>query len=171
MNGKFHIEKWGTSIPEYLDELILTECGYASEPTRESDLYARSIWRNRHNADPKPLLIDSTYITTIQWLAERTNTKTVYERFKMLESTWIKSTRYLSSVEDRATDWSYQQIIGMGSFVVPHILRSLMDQPRDWFWALTVITGENPISNEDKGNMQAMSKSWIDWGKSQGLIR
>jgi hypothetical protein len=41
---------------------------------------------------------------------------------------------------------AYRRIIDMGRDTVPYILEDLVQNgPDDWFWALTTITGENPI--------------------------
>jgi hypothetical protein len=57
----------------------------------------------------------------------------------------------------------------MGSAAVPFILaeiRSEGDEPDQWFWALKAITGEDPVRDEDRGDVVAMAKSWLDWAKN-----
>jgi hypothetical protein len=64
---------------------------------------------------------------------------------------------------------AYQKIIGMGPDVTPLIiaqLRSEADEPDQWFWALQVITGVDPIAEEDRGDFLKMSQSWINWAES-----
>lgn len=90
--------------------------------------------------------------------------------FGTLASVWRKETGLLSSVRSRSLNWAYQRIIGMGEPVVPLILQELCKEPDDWFWALTAITGENPILDEQAGDMEAMAKAWIEWGKRQGCL-
>ncbi|HJT32793.1 MAG TPA: hypothetical protein VJ783_12200 [Pirellulales bacterium] len=66
---------------------------------------------------------------------------------------------------------AYQQIIGMGPAAVPCILSDLAEHgPNDWFWALTAITGENPISQEIAGNMKTMTEAWLRWGIAAGYL-
>jgi hypothetical protein len=59
----------------------------------------------------------------------------------------------------------------MGASAIPLILKDLSENgPDDWFWALTAITDENPISEDIAGNMPAMTEAWLQWGKSAGYL-
>ena len=42
--------------------------------------------------------------------------------------------------------------------------------PAMWFMALREITGELPIREQDRGNIEAMRVAWIDWGERNGYI-
>jgi hypothetical protein len=56
----------------------------------------------------------------------------------------------------------------MGEAAIPLILKDLAENgPDDWFWALTAITDENPITTEIAGNMAVMTEAWLQWGKGQ----
>jgi hypothetical protein len=57
----------------------------------------------------------------------------------------------------------------MGTAVVPHLLRELERRPDHWFWALTAITGADPVKPEDRGKLRKMTDAWLRWGKEQGL--
>ncbi len=96
--------------------------------------------------------------------------KPLHERFRELTDDWKSRTRHLSNTAQIALVFSYQKLIGLGPPVVPLILAELENEPDHWFWALEAITGENPVSNEDAGDMDASAKAWIQWGKQQGLI-
>jgi len=92
------------------------------------------------------------------------------KQFRQLEKKWKRGTEFMSSLADKYLHESYAQIIGMGPPVVPLILRSLKQQPDDWFYALRAITRANPVSVANAGDMEKMSKSWLDWGMKRGLI-
>jgi hypothetical protein len=93
------------------------------------------------------------------------------QRFKELADKWKEETGHFSNVNKRWTDLWYSQIIGLGEAAVPLILRDLVDNgPDDWFWALTAITGCNPITKDSAGNMRAMAEAWIKWGKQWGYL-
>jgi hypothetical protein len=62
----------------------------------------------------------------------------------------------------------YQKIIGMGMAAVPLILEELQREPDQWFWALEVITDENPVPPEAAGRVRLMADAWIEWGKRHG---
>jgi hypothetical protein len=94
------------------------------------------------------------------------------DRFKVLATMWKAETRFLSNVTTKSMHIAYQRIIGMGPNAVPLILRDLIENgPNDWFWALSVITDANPITNDIAGNMQAMTEAWISWGKTAGYLK
>lgn len=93
------------------------------------------------------------------------------EKFETLALNWKSETKLFSNVTKKAMHPAYQQIIGMGPAAVPCILRDLAEHgPNDWFWALTAITGENPISQEIAGNMKAMTEAWLQWGTAAGYL-
>ena len=56
----------------------------------------------------------------------------------------------------------------MGSAVVPLVLSDLKKSRDDWFWALSAITGENPIIEADAGNVRKMTEAWLRWGRAKG---
>jgi hypothetical protein len=94
------------------------------------------------------------------------------QRFKKLAKAWKSATELHSKVTKRILHPAYQKIIGMGEPAIPLILRDLAENgPDDWFWALTAITDENPISKGMSGNMAAMTEAWLQWGKKAGLLK
>ena len=88
-------------------------------------------------------------------------------RFSNLENEWKESTRMLSSITEIVMHPSYQHIIGMGPTAIPMILLSMRKELGHWFWALTAITGENPVSIEQRGKIKEMTDAWLDWGQKQ----
>ncbi len=54
--------------------------------------------------------------------------------------------------------------------VIPLILSELEKEPDHWFWALEAITGENPVTKKEAGDMEASDQSWIRWGKQNGQL-
>lgn len=88
-------------------------------------------------------------------------------RFSNLEKEWKESTSMLSSITEIAMHTAYQQIIGMGPTAIPLIFLSMEREPGHWFWALSAITGENPVRIYHRGNIKRMTEAWQDWGKKQ----
>lgn len=89
-------------------------------------------------------------------------------RFEGLADRWESETAFESIVTRKAMDPSYQRIIGMGGQVVPLILRRLQHEPRQWFWALTAITGEDPALGQT--SIASASEAWLSWGRERGLV-
>jgi hypothetical protein len=90
--------------------------------------------------------------------------------FKRLAEIWRRETAVHSSVTKKAMHEAYQRIIGMGRSAVPLILRELRDKPEHWFWALTAITGEDPVPEEDAGDIRKMAQAWLDLGRGRGWL-
>lgn len=88
--------------------------------------------------------------------------------FSILKTEWEASTALLSSITEIALHPSYQQIIGMGTVVVPFILAELKRKPGHWFWALKAVTGEDPVLPEQRGRINKMTEAWLHWGRKQG---
>jgi len=92
------------------------------------------------------------------------------QRFQNLKSDWVSKSRHLSNTAQISLIFSYQRIIGMGPAVVPMILKELQKETDHWFWALEAITGENPVSKEEAGDVEASAKAWIQWGRDSGNL-
>lgn len=104
-------------------------------------------------------------------LEEKTKRLIAEQRFNDLAKAWKSETELVSKVTKRIMHPAYQKIIGMGESAMPFILKDLSDNgPDDWFWALTAITDENPITKESAGNMTAMTEAWLQWGKKAGYL-
>jgi len=90
--------------------------------------------------------------------------------FDLFKNLWKRERSPVSAPEDIVRDWPYRAIIALGPEVVPLILRELEKEPGDWFWALAILTGANPVAEEDQGKLQAMTKAWLTWGKDNNLL-
>lgn len=94
--------------------------------------------------------------------------------FQNLVDEWHRERGPASSVTQMATCLSYQRIIAMGDKAIGLILRRLKEEgeePDHWFWALRVLTGENPIPESGRGDMQMMAQAWLNWGRTAGYGR
>lgn len=90
--------------------------------------------------------------------------------FRESADRWRRDTAVLSSVTAKAMHPAYQRIIGMGPSVVPMLLRHLEREPDHWFWALTAITGEDPVPAEDAGDLDRMAEAWLRFGREHGYL-
>jgi hypothetical protein len=97
-------------------------------------------------------------------------TQLLQETFEALAERWREDTAVMSSVTQMSMHPAYQRIIGMGPKVVPLILRELEREPDHWFWALTFITGEDPVPPEDAGDIRRMTEAWLRLGRQRGLL-
>lgn len=94
----------------------------------------------------------------------------ILEKFRNLKLSWQRDTKYASFAAEIVLHPSYLEIISMGKAAILLILNELKTDPNHWFWALSSITGENPIRPEQRGIIKDMVKAWLDWGKEQGYI-
>ncbi len=95
-----------------------------------------------------------------------------WAQFQALRRDWTSQRGASSSLTDTSMLEPYQRIIAMGRTAVPLILAQLRaegSEPDQWFWALRVITGANPVKPEDQGDFRAMATAWIAWGTEQEL--
>lgn len=90
--------------------------------------------------------------------------------FRQLADRWQADTQYLSSTTDIALHPAYQRIIGLGPQVIPLILTELTRRPGRWFWALTALTGEDPVPPDARGRLPDMTAAWLRWGRDNGWI-
>ena len=101
------------------------------------------------------------YLEPISRLSVDTCTK-----FNLLKDEWENDIAFLSSINEISMHQAYQQIIGMGAKAIPYIIGEMSKKPNHWFWALTAITGENPIPESKRGIIPEMTKAWILWWQS-----
>lgn len=97
-------------------------------------------------------------------------TKPIQDVFRELRDEWKSRTRHLSNTAQISLIFPYQRIIGLGPQVVPLILAEMDREPDHWFWALEAITGENPVTSAEAGNIEASTQAWLRWGKENGLM-
>ena len=94
--------------------------------------------------------------------------------FKTLAQRWRNERGSTSSITEMVLCPAYQSIIGMGPKAMRFIiaeLRSEGDDPDHWFWALQALTGVNPVSEEQEGNLREMANAWLSWAASEGYAR
>jgi hypothetical protein len=92
----------------------------------------------------------------------------VWQRLADLAATWREERGFSSSLTDLVLSPSYQRVIALGRPVVPYLLAELAARPDHWFWALSAITGVNPVPDQGAGNLQAMTEAWLRWGDKEG---
>jgi hypothetical protein len=101
---------------------------------------------------------------------ERLSQLEIKSIFETLRNRWKEQTAHLGSPTAIMNDPNYQAIIEMGDEALPYIFSELVTDPDHWFFALITITGENPISQDDLGNIHEMTKTWVDWGRQNGYV-
>jgi hypothetical protein len=92
----------------------------------------------------------------------------VSDRFQKLASRWKRESSFMSSPLDMAALPSYLQIIAMGPDVVPLILDELREEPDQWFVALALLTGADPVPDHLAGQVDQMAAAWLEWGAFNG---
>jgi len=90
------------------------------------------------------------------------------EQFQRLATVWCAETAYVSSTSDLVGHPAFQEIVSLGSAVIPLLLRELEKGTGHWHRALRRITGADPVPPEDRGNLSKTAKAWLRWGKEQG---
>jgi hypothetical protein len=111
-------------------------------------------------------LLQNTARSCISWSRGESSSA----RFARLAEEWRRAVEPISSIRQMVLHPAYQQIIGMGADAVPFILRELQITPDHWFWALNMITGEDPVQEKDRGSLPKMTEDWLSWGKEKGLV-
>jgi hypothetical protein len=92
----------------------------------------------------------------------------VAERFRHLAQEWRTITKFESNLDRIVLNRSYQQIIGLGPQAVPLILADLQRARSHWFWALSVIVGEDKAAGQT--SIAGAAEAWLSWGRENGLL-
>lgn len=96
--------------------------------------------------------------------------ETIEERFRPLAAAWRDFASSYPRNPMRYDHPAYQEIIRMGLVVIPVLLRALAEYPKDWFWALHVITGADPVATEERDSPGGMRSAWLRWGREHGFL-
>jgi hypothetical protein len=93
------------------------------------------------------------------------------DKFQRLVTKWKGEVMNTSSITTMViNNPTYQEIFGMGPDAIPFILRQIEsegDDPDHWGWALSRITGEDPVPKSAAGDTVKIAKAWLSWGRSQ----
>ena len=92
------------------------------------------------------------------------------DMFGELVCEWRDATRFVSSTSEIVSHPAYLRIIGLGKRAVPLILRDLARGTDHWFVALAALTGADPVSRDDWGDMEAMRQAWLRWARERQLL-
>jgi len=96
------------------------------------------------------------------------------QKFQEQASKWHKETQHLSSPGQKMMHPSYQAILGMANAhrreMISLMIRDMEQHRRPWFWALSYLAQDNPVSQSDAEKMDKVIKAWVDWGKAQRLL-
>lgn len=132
-------------------------------------------WHRRHDIEDIILLKEalSTYLraraAVDEWPAEAD--RTLEKRFQQQADKWQQETQHLSSPSQRMMHPSYQAIMGMANDnrdeIVDLLLRDMQQNRREWFWALSYLTHENPIERKNAGRLDKMIEAWVRWGQQR----
>ena len=94
--------------------------------------------------------------------------------FKLLVDQWRAERGATSSITEMVMCRSHLRIIGMGENAIPLILHEMEregDEPDMWFVALQILTGEDPVTDEIRGDFKAMADRWLEWAATAGYAR
>lgn len=91
-------------------------------------------------------------------------------QFDKLADQWERETALLSNSKKVAEHPTHQEIINMGQPAVPLILKRMQCHGGHWLEAPHRITGEDPVNPKNRGNIAAMQKSWLDWGRRNDAL-
>ena len=89
--------------------------------------------------------------------------RSLQDTFTQLASKWKDETCFLSSTSEICSHPDYLKIIDMGDCAIPLILDEMRRRPGHWFHALRELTGEDPVQEQNCGNIPAMTEDWLSW--------
>lgn len=108
-----------------------------------------------------------------KWLerkVEEAKQEDYIQRFYRLLDKWRAETLHSSFFQQKIEHPSFRQIVEIGRPTIPLILDDLRVTPSFLFFALQLITGDNPVPPHLRGNVRAAVDMWIEWGNRQGIV-
>jgi len=107
---------------------------------------------------------------SVLWQSEAGVEEAMKREFTHLADAWEHETQFLSSVSDIITHRAHLQIVAMGPDVVPLILDRMQRKPGLWFDALCLLTRQDPVTEDIRGDIDAMTEAWLEWGRRNGYF-
>jgi len=88
---------------------------------------------------------------------------------KRLLATWRLETAVISSSTVLNAHPAYRELIAIGTPALPYIFRD-MEKTQDGHLsrALVEITGARPVPAEERGQIVAIAKRWLNWAQENG---
>lgn len=112
---------------------------------------------------------DYSYPETL-YIASLNNSESVHRKFSTYLRKWKKETQFTSSVTKIVGSEFFLKIISLGPLVITGILKEIQIHPSFLFYALQLISGENPANPEKEGDIAYFCQCWVVWGQEKGLI-
>ena len=95
------------------------------------------------------------------------NRQNIADKFQNLAALWEDETVLLSNSAQATEHPAHLEIIAMGEPAVPLILERMQSRGGHWLHALGQITGIDPVAPDDRGNIDRMQQSWLEWDAQQ----
>lgn len=86
---------------------------------------------------------------------------------EMLIKIWLSQTIFLSSTTEIINNRAFKRIVSFGTLAIPQIISNLKTQPSFLFYALHLITGENPVHTDHVGDIERMTNDWLEWARGK----
>lgn len=90
-------------------------------------------------------------------------------RFRLAADAWREDTVFASTTGEKVTNVHFQSIVEMGEAVLPLIFERLQQEPSFLFLAAREITGQDPTTDVEPGDVMAEINAWMEWARNAGL--
>jgi hypothetical protein len=130
---------------------------------KEAQHHPPQVGASRLNVWAGALSLSASLLPPIALLSDKE--ESMEDKFSRLADRWERETRFLSSVGDIVTHKDYLQIMALGVDVVPLILKRMKRKRGLWFDALSFLTRDDPVTDDIRGDIRAMTDAWIEWGE------
>ena len=88
-----------------------------------------------------------------------------------LADQWAADTAFESSGSKLFSNPNYLQVMALGPSAIPHILQRMLRTGEHWFFALSMISRENPVPPKASGDIPTTIKCWKEWGRANGYLK
>lgn len=102
--------------------------------------------------------------------AEDESYNNLVDEIERLKEKWLHDTRFDSGYSTLINHPAHLRIVSFGERVIPYLIRDMQKHRTPWFYALTEITGENPISEESWGKIDNIIQDWLAWAKKNNYV-
>lgn len=103
---------------------------------------------------------------SLMFTSNGTITVSLRDNFRERAEDWRQATGHLSAPSRIYSHPTYHRLVALGPRIIAPILEDVRDGAKcDWYSALRTLTGDDPVTDAERGDVYRMDASWLRWGR------
>lgn len=92
------------------------------------------------------------------------------KEFLELKEIWLMETMFDSGYASMVNHPAFLKIVSWGEDIIPSLVEDMVNAGTPWYYALSIITDENPVSEDNMGKHKYVIEDWRGWAEQNCFI-